>query len=70
MNVNGEQPLSPDDFRVLVERAGLDLTADERNELQRAFEPLREQLRQLHAADLGMRDPAVEFAARPAVEQA
>ena len=68
MTVNDEQPLSADDFRVLVERAGLDLTDGERDELQRAFEPLRAQLRQLHAADLGMRDPAVEFDARHTAE--
>ncbi len=70
MDIDSEQPLDPDEFRVLVERAGLDLTPDERTELQRAFEPLRAQLRQLHSTDLGMRDPAVEFDARHTVGEA
>ena len=61
MQQSDQQPLSPEEFSALVDRAGLDLTPTELAELRTAFEPMREQLEQLHSLDLGMRDPAVEF---------
>ncbi len=61
MQQSNQRPLSPEEFSALVDRAGVDLTPAELAELQTAFEPMREQLEQLHSLDLGMRDPAVEF---------
>ncbi len=61
MQQSNQRPLSPEEVSALVDRAGVDLTPAELAELQTAFEPMREQLEQLHSLDLGMRDPAVEF---------
>lgn len=61
MQQSNERPLSTEEFSTLVDRAGLDLTPTELAELRTAFEPMREQLEQLHSLDLGMRDPAAEF---------
>ena len=61
MQQSNQRPLSTEEFSILVDRAGLDLTPTELAELRAAFEPMREQLEQLHSLDLGMRDPAVEF---------
>jgi len=61
MQQSKQRPLSAEEFSTLVDHAGLDLTRTELAELRTAFEPMREQLEQLHLLDLGMRDPAVEF---------
>ena len=61
MQQSNQRPLSTEEFSTLVDRAGLDLTPTELADLWTAFEPMHDQLEQLHLLDLGMRDPAVEF---------
>ena len=57
----GSERIGIDDFRALVRRAGLDLTAEELESLRPMYELIANQTTSLHDMDLGAEDLAVVF---------
>ena len=55
------EDISLEHFRVLVERAGLNLNSEELVSLKPMFDFYAAQVRQLHEVDLGAEDLAVVF---------
>ena len=56
-----QEEISIDAFRVLVDRAGLGLTAQELEELKPMYDHFARQTAILNDLDLGAEDPAVQF---------
>ena len=63
MAIQGDQPVTPEEFRLLAERAGLALTAAELKALRPLYEVYLETIRPLKSIDLKAEELGLEFRA-------
>ena len=63
MTPAGRRDVTPEEFEVLVRRAGLNLTSEEMQRLRPMYQQLAEQIAMLHDPSLPLEEPAVTFPA-------
>jgi hypothetical protein len=63
MTTQGSGNITLEDFKVIVQRAGLGLTTEEMEHLLPMYQQLASQINMLHDPDLPLAEPAVTFPA-------
>lgn len=63
MVTQGSSNITLEDLKVIVQRAGLDLTAEEMEHLLPMYQQLARQVSMLHDPNLPLAEPAVTFPA-------
>jgi len=63
MTPAGRSNVTPEEFEMLVRRAGLNLTPEEMQRLRPMYQQLAEQIAMLHDPSLSLEEPAVTFPA-------
>ena len=63
MSIRATGAITPEEFEILVRRAGLSLTAEELAHLRPMYQQLATQVAMLHDPSLPLEEPAVTFAA-------
>ena len=58
MTTNDSSSITPEEFQVLVRRAGLDLTPEELERLRPMYQTMMEQVSKLHDPSLPLEAPA------------
>ena len=61
MSTAEEEAISAEEFQVLVQRAGLDLSPEEMERLRPLYQQLLEHVSELHDPSLPLGEPAITF---------